>query len=141
MFFIFDMQVEWTWTISNNYIIKSDVYIKLRYIQIFLDIYQHISYHAQNQKKKENSMSTMKTYQMPNKWQYLKVTFAINYSLSCSAWCIINEFFYLKKKKYFVLEISRFLCFCETCRFQNLWHHHKYCCIMQVTPMLISFES
>ena len=32
-----------------------------------LDIYQHISYHAQNQKKEENYISTMKTYQMPNK--------------------------------------------------------------------------
>ena len=70
MFFIFDMQEEWTWNISNNYIIKSDVCIKLKYIQISLDIYQHISYHAQNQKKEEN-ISSMKTYQMPNKWQYL----------------------------------------------------------------------
>ena len=25
MFFIFDMKEEWTWNISNNYIIKSDV--------------------------------------------------------------------------------------------------------------------
>ena len=70
MFFIFDMQEEWKWNISNNYIIKSDVYIKLKYIQISLDIYQHISY-VQNQKKEENNISTMKTYQMPNKWQYL----------------------------------------------------------------------
>ena len=78
MFFIFDMQEEWTWNISNNHIIKSDVYIKLKYIQISLDIYQHISYHAQNQKKEKNKISTMKTYQMPNKWQYLtciKVSF------------------------------------------------------------------
>ena len=27
------------------------MYIKLKYIRIFIDIYQHISYHAQNQKK------------------------------------------------------------------------------------------
>ena len=52
--------------ISNNHIIESDVYIKLKYIQISLDIYQHISY-VQNQKKEENNISTMKTYQMPNK--------------------------------------------------------------------------
>ena len=32
-----------------------------------------------------------------------------------------------------MLEISRFLSFCETCRF------HKYCCIMKVTLMLIFF--
>ena len=79
MFFIFDMQEEWTWNISNNYIIKSDVYIKLKYIWISWDIYQHISYHAQNKKKEENNISTMKTYQMPNKWQYLtciKVSFS-----------------------------------------------------------------
>ena len=79
MFFIFDMQEEWTWNISNNHIIKSDVCIKLKYIRISLDIYQHISYHAQNQKKEENNISTMKTYQMPNKWQYLtciKVSFS-----------------------------------------------------------------
>ena len=43
---------------------KSDVYVKLKYIQISLDIYQHISY-AHNQKKKEYSISTMKTHQMP----------------------------------------------------------------------------
>ena len=43
------------------------MYIKLKYIRIFIDIYQHISYHAQNQKKEENNISTMKTYQMPNK--------------------------------------------------------------------------
>ena len=57
--------------ISNNNIIKSDVYIKLKYIRISLDIYQHISYHAQNRKKEENNIATMKTHQMPNKWQYL----------------------------------------------------------------------
>ena len=35
--------------ISNNHIVKSDMYIKLKYIWISLDIYQHISYHPQNQ--------------------------------------------------------------------------------------------
>ena len=50
MFFIFDMQEQWTWNIFNNYIIKSDVCIKLKYIRIFLDIYQHRSYHAQSKK-------------------------------------------------------------------------------------------
>ena len=44
------MQKEWTWDISNNYIIKSDVFIKLKYIQISLDISQHISYHAKSKK-------------------------------------------------------------------------------------------
>ena len=48
---MFDMQEEWMWSISNNHIIKSDVYIKLKYIQISLDIYQHIAYHEQNKKK------------------------------------------------------------------------------------------
>ena len=51
------------------------MYLKL--VQISLDIYQHISYHVQNQKKEENNISTMKTYQMPNKWQcltYIKVS-------------------------------------------------------------------
>ena len=53
--------------ISNNHIIESDVYITLKYIQISLDTYQNVSYHVQNQKKEENNISTMKTYQMPNK--------------------------------------------------------------------------
>ena len=35
MFFIFGVQEEWTWNISNYYIIKSDVYIKLKYIQSY----------------------------------------------------------------------------------------------------------
>ena len=43
------------------------------------------------------------------------------------------------KKKRFILEILRFVCFCKTCRFQNLWHHHKHCCIMQVTLMFNFF--
>ena len=54
----------------NNYIIKSDVCIKLNYIQISFDIYQHIFYHAES-KKEEINISTMKTHQVPNKWQYL----------------------------------------------------------------------
>ena len=41
--------------------------MKLKYIQISLDIYQHISYHTQNKKKEENNISTVKTYQMSNK--------------------------------------------------------------------------
>ena len=59
------MQEEWTWNISNNHIIKSDVYIKLKYIQISLDIYQHISYHAES-KKEEINISTIKT-----QWSYI----------------------------------------------------------------------
>ena len=61
-----------------NHIIKSDVYIKLKYIRIFLYI-NIISYHAQNQKKEANNISTMKTYQIPTRWQYLtciKVSFS-----------------------------------------------------------------
>ena len=46
------------------------MYIKLKYIQISLNIYQHISYHVQNQKKKQQK-NKKKTYQIPNKWQYL----------------------------------------------------------------------
>ena len=30
MFFIFDMQDEWTWSISNNYIIKSEKLLRER---------------------------------------------------------------------------------------------------------------
>ena len=47
------------------------MYLKLKYIQIYLDIYQYISYQELNQKKEENNISTMKTHQMPNKWQSL----------------------------------------------------------------------
>ena len=39
MFFTFDMQKAWTWNIPYNYIIKSDVCIKLKYIQIPLGLY------------------------------------------------------------------------------------------------------
>ena len=49
-------------------------------MQMSSDIYQHLCYHAQNQKKKgKKNISTMKTHQMPNKWQYLtciKVSFS-----------------------------------------------------------------
>ena len=36
------MQEEWTWNISKHYIIKADVYTKLKYIQVSLDIYINI---------------------------------------------------------------------------------------------------
>ena len=60
------------------------MYIKLKYIQISLDIYQHISYHAESKKKRkkkkeEINISTMETRQMPNQCQYLtcvKVSFS-----------------------------------------------------------------
>ena len=49
------------------------MYIKLKYIRIFIDIYQHISYHAQNKKKmEENDISTMKTgMNEACIWQYI----------------------------------------------------------------------
>ena len=34
---------------------------------------------------------------------------------------------------YFVLEVSRFLCFYKIHKCQNLWRHHRHCCIMEVT--------
>ena len=43
----------------------------------------------------------------------------------------LTIFFYLNKKQCFVLKIFRFLCFCEICRFQNLWRHHRHCYIME----------
>ena len=52
---MFDMQEEWTLNISKNYIIKFDVCIKLKYIRISLDIYQHIFYHAESKKKEERN--------------------------------------------------------------------------------------
>ena len=67
MLFIFNKQEEWTWNISNNYIIKSDVYIKLKYIQMSLDIYQHTSYHAESKKKEEINMLAMNIRLMSNK--------------------------------------------------------------------------
>ena len=42
-------------------------------------------------------------------------------------------FFFFLKKKCFVREISRFLCFCKIHRFENLWWHHRHCYIMEVT--------
>ena len=66
MFFIFDMQEEWTWNISNNHIIKSGVYKTKKHPNIFRYISTYI---CRIKKKKEvNDISTMKKYQMPNKW-------------------------------------------------------------------------
>ena len=63
----------------------------------------------------------------------LKVTSTTKPFLSQNEpWCVIN-YFYLKKKSCFVLEISRFLCFCEILKFPNLWHHHRHCHIVEVT--------
>ena len=65
---------------------------------------------------------------------YLKVNSAKNHFLP---W---NRSFYLKKKC-LLLTILRFLCSGEIRRFQNLWRHHRHCYKMEVTLMLISFES
>ena len=46
-------------------------------------------------------------------------------------WYVINEFFYLKKK-YVSFKIHRF---------QNLWQYQKHSYIIEVSLMLISFES
>ena len=54
----------------------------------------------------------------------------------CNQWIFLFEV-----KIMFVLEISRFSCFSEIHRFQNLWPHHRHCYIMEVTLTLISFES
>ena len=43
----------------------------------------------------------------------------------------LKNFFDLNKKYCFVLEIFIFLYFCEICRFQNLWRHHRHFFIME----------
>ena len=50
--------------------------------------------------------------------------------------CQVYEFFYLKKKC-FILEIPRFLCFGEFHRSQNLWHYRRHCYVEEVKLMLI----
>ena len=81
-------------------------------------------------------------YKQPKKAEDLKATSTTKLFLPYSSpWYAINESFYLKKKKNFLLEISRFLCFCKIHIFQNLWHHHRHCYIMEVIIMLIYFES
>ena len=49
--------------------------------------------------------------------------------------------FSIWKKNCFVVKISKFLRFCKIHKFPNLWHHHRHCCMMEVTLKLISFES
>ena len=70
----------------------------------------------------------------------LKVTSIrkLYFAIQCS-WCLINDFFYLKKKC-FVFKKFKCLCFCKINRFQNLWYHHKHFCIMEVALMLIFFN-
>ena len=68
---------------------------------------------------------------------YLRTTEQNYFLPESSPWCVIN-FFYVKEKC-FVLEISRFLRFCEIHKFQNLWCHHRHCCIMEVKILLYFF--
>ena len=51
---------------------------------------------------------------------------------------LLMNFSYLKKKC-FVLEIFRFLCFCKIQGFQNMWSHYRHCYKMVVTLMLVYF--
>ena len=53
--------------------------MKLKYIQISLHIYQHISCYTESKKIKEINISTKKTHQMTSKWRFLtgiKVSFS-----------------------------------------------------------------
>ena len=50
-----------------------------------------------------------------------------------------NECFIWRKNVSFYGYLE--FCFCEIHRFQNLWYHHRYCYIIEVTLVLISFES
>ena len=61
MFSMVDMKEERTWNISNNYVIKSDVYIKLKLIRIYLDTYQHISYQAGSKKERNEHINYQNT--------------------------------------------------------------------------------
>ena len=64
-----------------------------------------------------------------------KLFIVIKQCLMCNLWSFLFE-----EKMFCSRDIYRGFCvFCEICRFQNLWR--KYCCIMQVTLMFISFES
>ena len=64
-----------------------------------------------------------------------------NYFLPwCSLWCVINEYFYLKRKWCFDLKISRFFWFCVIHRSQNLWRHHRHCFTMEVTLTLTNIK-
>ena len=62
------------------------------------------------------------------------------YLYLCS-WCVINDFFIWRKNNVLFWRYLEFFCFCEIHRFQNLWCHHRHCYIMEVTLILISFES
>ena len=65
--------------------------------------------------------------------------FSLRTHLKVTSTCVFNKIFYLTKKCFVLM--FRFLCFCEINKFQNLWHHHRYCYVMEVIIMLISFES
>ena len=54
---------------------------------------------------------------------------------------VTSEFFYLKRKRCFVFNISQFLWLCEIHKSQNLGCHHRYCFMIEVTLMVISLES
>ena len=62
-------------------------------------------------------------------------TWNINSQSLKSSGSVFLWIFYLKKKC-FVLEKSRFLCFCEIQKFKNLWHNHKHCSIREITLCL-----
>ena len=82
-------------------------------------------------------------YKQPKKAEDLKATPPLQnyFCLTVALDMQLMNLFILKKKKCFLLEISRFLCFCKIHIFQNLWHHHRHCYIMEVIIMLIYFES
>ena len=66
----------------------------------------------------------------------LKITSAAKRFLAKVALDVQLMFFFFVfflKKKCFVHEISRFLCFCKIHRFENLWWHRRHCYIMEVT--------
>ena len=47
-----------------------------------------------------------------------------------------NEWLFFLDRKCFVLEKSRFLCFCEIHKF-HLWRHHRHCYMMKFAQILV----
>ena len=68
------MEEEWTWNISSNYIIKSDVCRKLKYIQISLDIYELITYHAESKERKKLTYQLCKHNEV-TPWSFIIIKF------------------------------------------------------------------
>ena len=91
----------------------------------------------QNNKKGKKTIERLPpqnhSFSLSTPWAIVKYTYIYIY--------IYIYILFEENVMFLFLEIFMVLCFCEIHKFKNLWRRHRHWSIMEVTLLVISFES